>query len=179
MANTTISCPIPDNINPLSPNGFNFTIQKIPSINFFCQTVNLPGITFGDPAFANPFASVPIPGDHLTYDTLNVQFLVDENMHNYQAIYNWIIALGFPQSYDQYVNFISSDTTALALNELAKNYSDGTLEILGSSNTAIQTVQFVDLFPSALESLNFQSTNQDVTYIVGNATFRYSYYKFI
>jgi hypothetical protein len=24
----------------------------------------------------------------------------------------------------------------------------------------------------------FQSTNQDVTYLVGNATFRYAYYKF-
>lgn len=179
MANTTISCPIPDNINPLSPNGFNFTILKIPSVNFFCQTVNLPGITFGDPAFANPFASVPIPGDHLTYDTLTVQFLVDENMKNYQAIYNWIIALGFPQSYDQYVNFAQSDTTALSLNELANNYSDATLEILGASNTAVQTVQFVDMFPISLESLNFQSTNQDVTYIVGNASFRYSYYKFI
>jgi len=174
----TLSCPLPSNINPLSPNGFNFTIQKIPSVNFFCQQVNLPGLTFGDPSFATPFASVPIPGDHITYDNLAVNFLIDENMANYRAIWNWIIALGFPQSYDQYVTFINADQSG-ALSELAKNYSDGLLEILGGSNTAVATVQFVDMFPVALDTVLFQSTNQDVPYIVGQATFRYSYYKFI
>jgi hypothetical protein len=174
----TISCPIPDNINPLSPNGFNFTIQKLPAVSYFCQQVNLPGLTFGDPMFANPFASVPVPGDHITYDTLNVQFLIDQNMNNYQAIFNWIIALGFPQSYEQYVKFVGEDQSGL-LNELAKNYSDATLAILGPNNLPVQTVQFVDVFPISLDSIMFQSTNQDVPYIVGNATFRYSYYKFI
>jgi hypothetical protein len=174
----TLSCPLPSNINPLSPNGFNFTIQKIPSVNFFCQQVNLPGLTFGDPSFATPFASVPIPGDHITYDNLTVNFLIDEAMENYRAIWNWIIALGFPQSYDQYVTFINADQSGV-LNELAKNYSDGMLQILGASNTPVATVQFVDMFPVALDTVLFQSTNQDVPYIVGQATFRYSYYKFI
>lgn len=174
----TLSCPLPSNINPLSPNGFNFSIQKIPSVNFFCQQVNLPGLTFGDPSFATPFASVPIPGDHITYDNLAVNFLIDENMENYRAIWNWIIALGFPQSYSQYVTFINADQSGV-LNELAKNYSDGMLQILGASNTPVATVQFVDMFPVALDTVLFQSTNQDVPYIVGQATFRYSYYKFI
>jgi len=174
----TLSCPLPQNINPLSPNGFNFTVLKLPSITFFCQQANLPGLTFGEPAFANPFASVPLPGDHITYDTLNVNFLIDETMTNYKAIWNWIIALGFPQSYDQYVSFVNSDQSGV-LNELAKNYSDATLEILGSSNKAVATVQFVDVFPVSLDSIMFQSTNQDVPYLVGTATFRYSYYKFI
>jgi hypothetical protein len=169
---------LPSNINPLSPNGFNFAIQLLPEVNFFCQEVNLPGLTFGDPMMANPFASVPIPGDHITYDTLNVKFLVDENMINYQSIFNWIVALGFPQGYQQYVNFVGS-ANATALSELAKNYSYGTLQILGSNNNPVATVQFVDIFPIALESLLFESTNTDVPYIVGNATFRYSYYKFM
>lgn len=174
----TLSCPLPSNINPLSPNGFNFSIQKIPSVNFFCQQVNLPGLTFGDPSFATPFASVPIPGDHITYDNLAINFLIDEAMENYRAIWNWIIALGFPQSYSQYVTFINADQSGV-LNELAKNYSDGMLQILGASNTPVATVQFVDMFPVALDTVLFQSTNQDVPYIVGQATFRYSYYKFI
>jgi hypothetical protein len=174
----TLSCPLPQNINPLSPNGFNFTVLKLPSITFFCQQANLPGLTFGEPAFANPFASVPVPGDHITYDTLNINFMIDEKMENYRAIWNWLIALGFPQSYDQYITFIGSDQSGV-LNELAKNYSDATLEILGSNNLAVATVQFVDVFPVSLDSIMFQSTNQDVPYLVGTATFRYSYYKFI
>ena len=177
MANT-LTCPIPANINPLSPNGFMFTIQKLPSITFFCQEANLPGITLGAPEFANPFNMQPIPGETLTYDTLNVKFLVDEAMENYQSIYNWIVALGFPQSYEQYITFVNQDQRG-ALSELARNYSDATLQILSGTNVPTQIVQFVDLFPVSIDSIAFESTNQDVQYIVGNATFRYGYYKFL
>ena len=177
MANTTISCPIPDNITPLSPNGFMFNISKLPNMSFFCQSVNIPGITLGDPEFANPFATQPIPGEHLTYDQLTVQFLVDSEMQNYKSLYNWIIALGFPQSYQQYINFAGTDTTNYS--ELAKNYSDGTLQILAGNNQVSQTLQFIDMFPITIESLMFASTNTDVQYLVGQATFRYGYYKFL
>jgi hypothetical protein len=175
---TTLTCPIPNNINPLSPNGFLFSIQKLPTLNFFCQQVNLPGILLGSPEFGNPFRSTPVPGETLTYDQLTVQFLVDENMTNYKSIYNWLVALGFPTSYDEYLTFLNADERNIT-SELAKNYSDATIQILGSNNAAVQTVQIYDLFPISLDSLVFQSTNQDVQYLVGNATFRYSYYKFL
>jgi hypothetical protein len=142
---STITCPVPTNINPLSPNGFLFNIQKLPKISFFCQSVNLPGITLGAPEFGNPFNIAPIPGETLTYDQLTVQFLVDENMENYQSIYNWIVALGFPESYDQYITFTGNDTANYS--ELAKNYSDATLQILTANNATAKTVQFIDLFP--------------------------------
>jgi hypothetical protein len=176
MANT-ISCPIPSNINPLSPNGFLFNIQKLPELSFFCQQVNLPGITLGSPEFGNPFQTQPIPGETLTYDQLTVQFLVDESMTNYQAIYNWIVALGFPNDYEQYTTFVNDDDRG-AISELARNYSDATLQILGGNNQTVKTVQFIDLFPIAIDSLLFQGTNTDVNYLVGSATFRYGYYKF-
>ena len=175
---TTLTCPIPNNINPLSPNGFLFSIQKLPTLNFFCQQVNLPGILLGAPEFGNPFRSTPVPGETLTYDQLTVQFLVDEEMSNYKSIYNWLVALGFPTSYDEYLTFLNSDERNIT-SELAKNYSDATIQILGSNNATVQTVQIIDLFPISLDSLVFQSTNQDVQYLVGNATFRYSYYKFL
>jgi hypothetical protein len=175
---TNLTCPIPDNINPLSPNGFLFSIQKLPKLNFFCQQVNLPGIQLGSPEFGNPFQTAPIPGETLTYDQLSVQFLVDANMENYISIYNWIVALGFPNNYEQYVNFLNEDQRGIT-SELAKNYSDATLTILGNNNTPIRTIEFVDMFPSSIDSLMFQSTNNDVQYLVGNATFRYHYYKFV
>jgi hypothetical protein len=177
MNNNTISCPIPENISPLSPNGFMFSVKKLPQINFFCQQVNLPGITLGAPEFGNPFNVAPIPGETLTYDTLEVQFLIDENMENYRSIYNWIVALGFPENYTQYLNFVNSNEIS-QISELAKNYSDSTLTILGSNNKPVQNIQFHDTFPISISSLTFQSTNQDVQYLVGSATFRYGYYKF-
>ena len=56
MATTTITCPFPDNITPLSPNGFMFNITKLPNLSFFCQQVNIPGITLGAPEQATPFS---------------------------------------------------------------------------------------------------------------------------
>jgi hypothetical protein len=178
MADRIFSCPTPSNINPLSPVGFEFSIQKLPELSFFCQEVNLPGITLGEPEFANPFAKVPIPGETITYDQLIVQFLVDENMANYKAIYNWIIALGFPESYTQYTSLLSEEERG-SLNELASNYSDAALTILNNNNRPSQSVQFVDLFPTNIDTLQFSSTQQDIQYLIGRATFRFSYYKFI
>jgi hypothetical protein len=172
---TTITS-LPAGLNPLSPNGFNFAISKVPDVTFFCQEANLPGITLGDPAFSTPFATAPLPGDHLSYDTLQVKFLIDEQMLNYNVIYNWIVALGFPDSYSQYVTLLAGDTTAYG--ELAKTYSDATMQILDSNNNVIRTITFTDCFPIALESLTFASTNEGVNYLIGSATFRFTLYEF-
>jgi hypothetical protein len=166
----------PANLSPLSPNGFNFTIMKASNIAFYCQQVNLPGITLGEPTFSTPFATNPVPGDALTYDSLQIQFQVDEEMLNYNVLYNWIVALGFPESYDQYVTFLNGDTTQY--DELAKNYSDATLEILDSNNNVVRTITFYDAFPTTLDSITFASTNEGVNYVVGSATFRFGHFKF-
>ena len=97
-------------------------------------------------------------------------------MLNYNVLYNWIVALGFPENYQQYTTLLAGDTVAYG--ELAKNYSDATLEILDSNNNVIRTVTFYDAFPTALESINFSSTNTDVPYVVGQATFRFGHFKF-
>ena len=92
--------------------------------------------------------------------------------------YNWIIALGFPLGYEQYTSFFSTQES-LVISDLAKNYSEGSLIILGANNTPVRTITFTDMFPIALDSLTFASTSSDVQYLVGNATFRYGYYRFI
>jgi hypothetical protein len=173
----TITCPFPSNLNPLSPNGFNFSITKLPGVTFFCQQVQLPGITLGSPDQSNPFINAPIAGEILTFDQLQVQFLIDSEMLNYKSIYNWMIALGFPDNYEQYKSYIANDNNNYS--ELAKNYSDGTLQILTGMNTTAATVSFTDLFPINIGSLVFQATNSDVQYLVGDATFRYTSYKFL
>jgi len=167
---------IPAGLNPLSPNGFNFSISKVPDVTFFCQQASLPGITLGDPSFSTPFSTQPLPGDTLSYEPLTVHFIIDEKMLNYNIIYNWIVALGFPESYQQYTTLLAGDTVQYG--ELAKNYSDGVLQILDSNNNPVRSVTFYDLFPTALETLTFASTNVDVSYLIGSATFKFGHYKF-
>jgi hypothetical protein len=130
----------------------------------------------GDPTFSTPFSTQPLPGDTLSYDPLTIQFLIDEEMLNYNVIYNWIVALGFPESYSQYTTLLSNDQTAYG--ELAKNYSDATLQILDSNNNPVRTVTFQDVFPTSLETLTFASTNDGVNYLIGSATFKFGLYRF-
>ena len=178
MTTRTLTCPIPENLNPLSPNGYTFLLHRLPGLSYFCQEITLPSITLPEITQFTPLTRIPIAGDQIDYDTLRVQFLVDEKMENYKAIHNWIVGLGFPENYSQYTNVI--DTAVIpGGSEVAASSSDATLIIMGNSNTPIQTIQFADCIPESLESITFTSTNQDVQYLVGSASFRYSYYKFL
>ena len=178
LSSNTISCPLPANLTPLSPNGFNLTINKLPSISFFCQQVNLPSLTLGVPEQNTPLSTIPIPGEMLTYDQLQIQFLIDSEMRNYKAIHDWIVGLGFPENNSQYTQYIEGASIP-GISEVAKSSSDATLVILGNNNMPIQAIQFADCVPESLESITFTSTNQDVQYLIGSASFRYTYYKFV
>lgn len=178
MTTRTLTCPIPENLNPLSPNGYTFLLHKLPGLSYFCQEITLPSITLPEITQFTPLTRIPIAGDQIDYDTLRVQFLVDEKMENYKAIHNWIVGLGFPENYGQYTNVIGGSAIPGA-SEVAASYSDATLIIMGNNNTPIQTVEFSDCIPESLESITFTSTNQDVQYLVGSVSFRYSYYKFL
>lgn len=173
-----LSCPLPTNINPLSPNGYNFSIARIPELTYFCQEVNLPNISLGSLDIATPLVHYPVAGDMLDFGPLTVQFLVDSSMQNYKAIFNWIRGLGFPEDYKQYTEQVTPNVSS-RLSEVAASVSDATLSILNGSNNSIAIVQFIDCVPLSLESLTFTSITQDVQYLVGSATFKYAYYKFI
>lgn len=176
MTNRILTCPVPSNINPLSPNGYYFSIQRLPEITYFCQEVNLPSVGLGMTNVATPFIDYSVAGDKLDFGELTVQFMIDAEMKNYKAIFDWMQGLGFPESYDQYTTQVSSPTST---SEVSASTSDASLVILGNNNVPIRYVHFVDCLPLSLESLTFTSNSQDVQYLIGNVTFRYSYYKFV
>lgn len=178
MARALWASKVPSNINPLSPTGFRFNIAKIPQIEFFCQEVNLPDITLGEVPVGTPFSKIHVPGDMLDFGTLDLQFLVDEDLTNFRAIKNWLFALGFPQNHEQYTNFINQDQINTT-NELAASTSEATLSILTNNSNSGKIVSFRSLFPISLSGLQFNSTEQDVNYLVGRASFRFSYYEFM
>ena len=178
MTNRILSCPFPANLNPLSPNGYKFAIDKLPELTYFCQEVTIPDIALGDIFQSNPLTNIAVPGDQVTYGALSISFLVDTQMSNYKAIHSWITGLGFPEDNAQYTNQIASARNPTT-SESGNAYSDGTMTILDNMNNTAATIQFVDLVPITLQGLTFTTTAQDVQYLVGRADFRYTYYKFL
>jgi hypothetical protein len=175
---TILSCPFPSNVNPLSSNGFRFGIQKIPEIEFFCQSATIPGLTLNQHNLATPLSNMALPGATLDFTPLDIEFMVDAEMKNYLSIWNWMIGLGFPETWNQYTDFLQTDSLG-SNTELSKNLSDGTLSILNNSFVPIQTIQFVGLFPISINTLTLQATATDVNYLICSASFQYSHYKFL
>ena len=77
----------PTKLDYASPTQFKFSIIKLPKVEYFCTAANIPGITLGTANQDTPFKDIPIPGDKADYDTLNISFLVDENLEIYREIH--------------------------------------------------------------------------------------------
>ena len=153
----------------LSPIAFQLGIIKLPGIEFSTQMANLPGISMPEATQHNPFVNAPVPGDKLEFEPFTMNFLVDESMANYISIWSWMIGLGFPNDYSEFID---------GANRPLVHMSDGFLQILGSNNVLVKTVKFTDMFPISLNSITFTSTENNVTYVQGQVTFKYTSFKF-
>lgn len=171
-----LSCPVPENISVLNPNGFLFSIQKYPELTYFMQEVALPSISIPAASISNSVQDIAMPGESISFDELSVNFLVDAKLENYLAIQNWIFGMGFPQGHKYYTNMINSPRNANSYGENSKAVSDAHLTILNGDNMPLKRFEFVDAFPTSLSALTFQSSNSDVQYLVATVNMAYSYY---
>ena len=58
---------------------------------------------------------LPIPGDKMEFEDLNVRFLVDENLENYMEIQNWMRGLGFPESLQEIYDLQDQKTWSMPI----------------------------------------------------------------
>ena len=79
MTTTNVVNRTPDKQDYASPVQFRFKCTKLPLVEFFVQSVNLPGINLGSAQQTNPLYDIPLPGDKITYASLDLSFVVDEN----------------------------------------------------------------------------------------------------
>jgi len=163
----------------LRPNAFRFGLKDLPNVSFTCQSANLPQIAFGVATQPTPFIDIPRIGEKLNFGELSIRFLISEDMSNYIELYNWLIALGFPNSYEQYATYIRNKsnkfpfvTTAKGVTEVLA-YSDGTLTILDSTNNPKINIIYKDIFPIALEGLDYDIASSTVEYLTAIATFKF------
>ena len=158
----------PANINFLSPLGFRFKLKRAPNLNFFVTNVNIPLITLNTVEVPTPFKTINIPGSKLEYGDLDLTFMLDEDMATYFEIYNWLIAIGFPERFEQYKGL--KEAQKGTPNQLL---SDATLTIMTSDMVPNIEVTFEDLFPTGINDINFTTSDNDVNYISATASFKY------
>lgn len=162
----------PTNVNFLDPHKFSFNIRRLPHVNFFIQKVNLPSLTLPSVTTHNPFSTIPQPGDRISWGNLKVTFKVDEELKNWEEIFNWLIALGFPDEHSQYNEIVNS---CALCGEGIK--SDIELIVNNNNNNPSRTFTFRDCFPTFLSELEFITTDPDVNFLTATAEFVYISYK--
>ena len=194
MTTTNVETRAPDKMDYASPIQFRFKITKLPQVEFFIQTANIPGITLGSTSQETPLKDIAGVGDKVTFSTLDISFIVDENLNNYKEIHDWITGLGFPKDYTQFQTMQatgadrfpgSTRSTAVTGTSTPKArseggiYSDATLTVLNSKNIAKTEIRFQNVFPISLGSLSYDVKASDVDYLQVNASFNYMYYEIV
>ena len=184
----------PAKMDYASPIQFRFKCTKLPEVEFTCQTANIPGISLGSATQPTPLVDIPIPGDKISFQSLDINFLVDENLNNYKEIHDWLIGIGFPQNYTQFQNLqaegsdrfpgstrstaATGTSTPQPLSE-GGTYSDATLTILNSKNIAKTEIRFQNVYPTSLGSLSYDVKLTDVDYLQAAVSFNYMYYEIV
>lgn len=154
------------NQNFLSPVGFTFKIKKLPSVSYFVQTVEIPGLTVNPIDVPNPFSKIPFAATSMSFEPLSVTFKVDENLTNYLELFDWMTGLAFPKEFDQFKR--------LQQRPLGESlYSDISLILTTSAKNANKEIVFYDAFPTSLSNITFASSEADIEYASCTVTFKY------
>lgn len=159
------------NLNILGNNNFHFEIRELPNVSLFAQQFSIPGVTLGRALVPTSNVDYNVPGEKMEYEDLVVTFLVDEYIKNYTEVFNWMTALGFPESSDQFKLLKENGTPYTET-------SDIILTITTNKFNPHVRVHFVDCFPVDLGGIDFTNIDITVTPLTCTAIFSYSYFYF-
>jgi hypothetical protein len=155
---------------------FRLTLVNFPLVEWFCTSVTLPGVTLGVSEMETPFTMSPLVGDKMTFDNFDVTILVDEELKNYQEVYEWMVNIGFPHNQSQFMAKPSLDGVPKVGDR--NLYSDLILTILSSKNNPKVVVTLYDAFPISLSGLTYTTQDTDSVYLTADVSFAYTWYDF-
>jgi len=160
----------PSNLNQLNVVGFEINFSRLPATTYFCQRVNIPSVILGETHESNPFMNTPLEGDTLSFEALSISFIVDEDMQNYIEIYNWLTAIGFPRDYTQFAALKRPEDFPTNSEGI---YSDINVMLHTNKSNPNYKITFTDVFPTALSSVQLDSTPSTIEPIVVDASFNF------
>jgi len=155
---------------------FRVSFTNYPLTEWFCTSVTIPGINLGVIERETPLVMAPITGDKLTFDNFDVTIIVDEELKNYQEVYEWMVNIGFPKSHTQFMAKPRTDDI-VRKGELPL-YDDLVIQILSSKNNIRLGITLYDAFPISLSGLTYSVQETDGVYLTADISFAYSYYDF-
>jgi len=171
------------NINKsiLNKNNFRLLIDKVPTVEYYVQSVSIPGMQFTETVqSAGIGLDAYFPGDKVTFESLNVKFLIDEDLENYKEIYDWInsiVPISDPADYKNYTDTVTTDSGQFSsIDNNLNQYSDITLVLNTNKNIPNRFIRFHDAFPISLGCIELES-GADAEPVIATVSFRFTYYE--
>ena len=161
-----------ENFNYLQPTSFKITIDRknYPNLEFFCQSFVHPGMIMNSVEVPyQKITGIPFIGDKLTFNELQANIILDENLTSYDEMYSWM-----RRNLD-----IEMVTPTQRTADQPPAMSDITLSILSSHNNTTKQVRYIDCIPTALTDIQFESTSGGESFVVFGASFRFSYFELV
>jgi hypothetical protein len=140
-------------LSTLQANFYKLIFQKIPHVEFFCQTVRIPDMNFGFASQPTTIHDLKVVGEKLEMQPLTANVLVDEKLEVYTELYNWMYGIS--------VNGFAADTP-----------SDCIVEISG------KRWHFRDVFPIQLGGFTVTSAESQSRPVSIDVSFAYDYFTF-
>lgn len=153
----------PKTIDLLQVNKFKLSIHKYPYLEYFCQTVNIPGMDI--PEFVQPTTfATPIkrPATAINYEDLEITFLVTEDLQNWLQIMEWMTKIVPTRSFKEVIT-PEKDI-----------YSDITLNVLSNKSNRVMEVNFKQCWPKSLSAITMDATTVDAANVVATVEFGHS-----
>ena len=166
---TTLSSTQPGNINQLNIVNFEINFSRLPTVEYFCQRINIPAVILGDTFQPTPFLNTPVEGDTLVFESVNMSFILDEDMQNYIEMYDWLTALGFPREYGQFRVLQDAGSAT----EYSSKFSEMDIILHTNKSNPNYKVTFNDVFPTSISAVQFDTTASSLDPIIVDATFNF------
>ncbi len=174
----TVLTRTPSNPNLLHPNKFQISCPRLPNIQYFTQSLAVPGIAMSESFFPTPFVDIYPPGEKAIFDILNITFLVDEELTAWLEVYDWIFGMTFPTDFSDYNTLPTQYRNKVGTTkERFPQYSDMSITILTSSNNPIVRFDYKDCYPTSLSNFLISATDDPNNPITSDVSIRYSYFK--
>jgi len=163
----------PENTNPLQSSKFILAFQRLPTVQYFCQEANLPGVTLNTLEFTTPLHDIPVAGNKLSYNEFDITFIVDEKLQSWNELYKWMLAIGSSKSLEERnrLNQLQNQYTSKV-----SYYSDATLTVMSALNNPLLRINYQRMFPISLSDVKFDTQLDADTIITATASFQYAYF---
>lgn len=144
-------------LNYLTSNRATLQINGLQDVEFAITSFNLPSLTLEYSQVSTPFMAGKEATSKPDFGEITISFLVDEEMKNWLAIFDWMIDLSFTKS-------------------IKSRFVDGTITVYSSHNNPIISFKLSEIVPIYLSDIQFTEGSGETSPITATARFALTYY---